>query len=71
VILVLLIFSYAYKLQRHKHEKQWFENKVNATLYPDKLNCDESGNSELLLACEDSKRYINLLKDYKLGVFKN
>lgn len=71
VILLLTLCSYAYKLQRHQHEKKWLENKINATLYPDKLNCIEGGNSELLIGCEDSKRYINLLKEYKLGVFKN
>ena len=68
-IVSLTVFANARQLDRHPHERAFFQAVQEATINPNLLSLDDAGRTQLLLPIGESIRVINILNAYKLGVF--
>ncbi|MFA5160819.1 MAG: hypothetical protein WC421_01105 [Elusimicrobiales bacterium] len=71
VLLAVQIYSSYRDWRRAPYVMQWFEGIANYALNPDGTVIDAAGTTPMRLSSEDSRRAIEIMRKYKLSVYRN
>lgn len=71
IILIVFIVANILQVRRQDSERVYFQNVAKVALFPEMLERDSNGFSQLVIPFEGSQRAVEILEKNKLGVFSN